>query len=225
MPTPIYDWDKISKDFIQGIEIKDATTGEYRRHYPTHEELCETHKCAMTTIRSISFREKWQLQRTQYLRKLRQRNRELDLNDLLGIGTKFEAFHLQALESVQIILQGMLEPYRKLVENPDSVEDLELRRLNTTDLKNIVQTIRLSHDLVRDIIGEDKNPVSLLDEVREQYAGKRNKQDGRSLAQQRLRKLTKQAQEADKLKEELELKKKLLQAARDEARPKDKEQS
>lgn len=206
MPRELYDWIIISKEYIQGIEIKDAITGQKSLRFPTHEQLCEKYGCALLTIRQRAQKDKWYIQRAQFKRKLKIKTSEVNLDDLIGEGTKFDSFHLVALEKIQKLVDSYLEPYILSLDGaPIDVEDL--KPLSIRDLKDITCIIKDSHTIVHSILG-DSNTASLLDDIQNEVLGQRKNKE---ISKTRLKELAKQLNDADKLREELELRKKELQ--------------
>ena len=204
MPRELYDWLIISKEYIQGIEIKDAVTGQKTLRFPTHEEICQKYGCALMTVRLKSQSDKWYIQRAQFKRKLKIKTSEVNLDDLIGEGTKFDSFHLSALEKIQKLVDSYLEPYMLSLDGAP-IEDI--KPLSIRDLKDITSIIKDSHTIVHSILG-DSNPASLLDEIQNEVAqGRKNKE----ISKTRLKELAKQLNDAEKLREELELRKKELQ--------------
>lgn len=202
----IYPWMIIAKEYIQGIKIKDITTGNMNLRFPTHEELCTKYGCSMMTIRLRSQKEKWLIQRAQFKRKLKIQTSEVDLNDLIGEGTRFDSLHLESLEKVQRLVEHYLEPYIELINNPD-LELEELKPLSIRDLKDITVIIKDSHTTVRSILGEE-NTMSLLEDIQQDTLVQRKNKE---ISKTRLKELTKQLSDAEKLKEELELRKAEIQ--------------
>lgn len=204
MPRELYDWIIISKEYIQGIEIKDAITGQKSLRFPTHEQLCEKYGCALLTIRQRSQQDKWYIQRAQFKRKLKIKTSEVNLDDLIGEGTKFDSFHLSALEKIQKLVDSYLEPY---VLSMDGAPIEDLKPLSIRDLKDVTTIIKDSHSIVHSILG-DSNTASLLDDIQNDVLAQRKNKE---ISKTRLKELAKQLNDAEKLREELELRKKELQ--------------
>jgi hypothetical protein len=203
MARAIYDWLTISKEYIQGIEVKNVTTGNRTLKFPTHEELCEKHGCAILTIRAKSQEEKWTIQRAQFKRKLKIKSSEVCLDDLIGEGTRFDSLHLSSLEKIQKLIDFYLEPYITGINN--GFENIEnLTPITPRDLKDITIIIKDSHNTVRSILGEGTTASLLEDITNDLIVQRRNKE----ISKTRLKELTKQLNDAEKLKEELELRKK-----------------
>jgi hypothetical protein len=206
MPRDIYNWNIISKDWIQGIRTKDIVSNQITLKFPTHEELCDKYGCSLITIRERSQSEKWYIQRAQFKRKLKIKTTEVSLDDLIGEGTRFDSFHLASLEKVQMLVDNHLEPYMALIKNPD-LELEDLKPLSIRDLKDITTIIATSHSTVKSILGES-DTASLLDDIKEQNIVQRK---NREISKTRLKELTKQLNDAEKLKEELKLRKENVQ--------------
>lgn len=202
MPRDIFNWDLISKEWIQGIRVKDNKTGKMTLVFPTHEELCDKYGCSLITIRQRSQKEKWYVQKAQFRRKLKIKNSEVVLEDLIGEGSRFDSMHLASLEKVQKLVDDYLEPYMAIRENPD-IEVENLKPLTARDLKDITLIIETSHRTVRGIIGES-NTTSLLEDIKENQLAQRKIKE---ISKTRLKELTKQLNDAEKIKEELLLRK------------------
>lgn len=206
MPRELYDWLIISKEYIQGVEIKDINSGQKTIRFPTHEQLCEKYGCSMITIRQKAQQDKWLIQRAQFKRKLKIKTSEINLYDLVGEGTKFDSYHLNSLEKVHQLVEMFLEPYMLLRENGFN-DEVEVKELSIRDLKDITVIIKDSHATVRSILGES-NTASLLDDIRDDTLAQRKNKE---ISKTRLKQLSQQLNDAEKLKEELELRKKELQ--------------
>ena len=204
MARDLYDWIIIGKEYIQGVEIKDAVTGQKTLRFPTHEQLCEKYGCALTTIRERSQQDKWYIQRAQFKRKLKIKTSEVNLDDLIGESTKFDSFHLTALENIQKLVNSYLEPYMLSLSGEviDDVKPLSIR-----DLKDITTLIKDSHNIVHLIIG-DSNTTSLLDDIQNDVIIQRKNKE---ISKSRLKELAKQLNDADKLREDLEQRRNELQ--------------
>ena len=92
-----------------------------------------------------------------------------------------------------------------VADNPDS--EVELKPLSIKELRDITSIVKDSHEIVRSILGE-KNTQSLLEDIQADMIAK---QKNKEISKTRLKELTKQLQDADKLKEELEMRKKEIQ--------------
>lgn len=208
MPAPKYDWLIISKEFIQGIPIKDMESGKITIRFPTHQDLCDKYGCSLQTIRLRSQDEKWYLQRSQFKRKLKIKNSQINLEDLVGESAKFDGLHLASLEKVQKLIDSFLEPYLRQIENGDlnDNEEIEVKPLTTRDLKDITTMIKDSHQTVRSILGE-QSVSSLLEDIKEETVSQRKI---KTVSKSRLKELTKQLTDAEKIKEELELRKEMV---------------
>jgi len=204
MASELYDWVQISKDYVQGISTKNRKNGSIKIKFPTHEELCKKYGCSIITIRRKSQDEKWGIQRSQLKRKLKIKNSEIKLDDLIGEGAKFDGMNLNSLENIQKLIDSYLEPYMMQLDNDAKLEDL--RPLSIKELKDVVGIIKDSHHTVRSILGETNNS-NLLDDIKEDsIVTKKHK----SISKSRLKELSKQLSDAEKLKEELELKREEL---------------
>ncbi len=205
MAKEIYDWLEISKDYIQGIKRKNRS-GEIKIKFPTHEELSKKYGCSVITIRRKSQDEKWSFQRSQLKRKLKIKNSEVNLDDLVGEGLKFDGMHLNALENTQRLIDSYLEPYMMQLEDGANLEDL--KPLSIRELKEVVGIIKDTHHTVKSILG-DSNTSNLLDDVKEMNtSGKKST----SVNKSRLKELTKKLSDSEKLKEELELRREELKS-------------
>jgi hypothetical protein len=209
MPKELYDWLDISKQYIQGITTKDANTGHIKVLFPTHEELCDKHGCSLITIRTKAQKDKWLVQRAQFKRKLKIKTSEVRLDDLIGEGTKFDSYHLQSLEKVQKLIDDFLDPYIKMINGTNDGYDTneDIKPLSIRELKDITSIIKESHITVKSILG-DSDTSSLLDDIREETLAQRKNKE---VSKTRLKELAKQLNDAEKLKEELELRKKEIQ--------------
>jgi hypothetical protein len=190
----LYPWDIIEREYVQGRDERDAGTGLKRKTFPTHEQLCQQYGCKLETIRLRSQTGKWYLQRTQFKRKLRIKNTEINLDDLMGESGKFDAQHLRILEKTNQLMEDFLEPYVN-----GGYEDLP--PLKPRDLKDIIGAIKDSVITVRSILGEP-NTASLLDEIKEATLVERKNKE---VSKTRLAHLNKLLTDSDKVKEELEL--------------------
>ena len=210
MPAkPAYDWLSICRDYVQGITIRNITTGENKHYFPKQEELSQKYNCPIQTIRIRSQKENWGLQRAQFKRKLRLKSSEVNLEDLLGVGVKFDSRHLSTLESVSILIDEFLKPHLELLNKPEELEMLEdLPKLTIRDLKDITTIVRDSHQTVKSILGE-QNPQSLIEDIKEEALAQRR---NREISRNRLGELSRQLIEAQSLKEELEMKRKEVEA-------------
>jgi len=208
MSRELYDWLDISKQYIQGITTKDANTGNMKVRFPTHEELCEKHGCSLITIRSKAQKDKWLVQRAQFKRKLKIKTSEVRLDDLIGEGTKFDSYHLKSLEKIHKLIDSYLDPYMKMIDGTnDGYEEEETKPITIRELKDITSIIKESHLTVKSILG-DSDTSSLLDDIREETLAQRKNKE---VSKTRLKELAKQLSDAEKLKEELELRKKEIQ--------------
>lgn len=199
MAVEQYNWVEISKDYVQGIPVKDSNTGVINIKFPTHEDLSNKYGCSIITIRRKSQDEKWSIQRSQLKRKLKIKNSEIRLDDLIGEGAKFDGLNLNSLENVQKLIDSYLQPYIIQLDSENNLEDL--RPLSIKELKDVVSIIKDSHHTVRSILGESNNS-NLLDDIKaENTVTKKHK----NISKSRLKELTKQLSEAEKIKEELEL--------------------
>lgn len=48
---PIFGWDLIHKEYVQGFVVTDPETGDRIPVYPTYEDLANKHGCHIDTIR------------------------------------------------------------------------------------------------------------------------------------------------------------------------------
>ncbi len=205
MANEQYNWLAISRDYVQGIAVKDSNSGLIKVKFPTHEELSNKYGCSIITIRRKSQDEKWGIQRSQLKRKLKIKNSEIRLDDLIGEGAKFDGMNLNSLENVQKLIDSYLQPYIMQLESEANLEDL--RPLSIKELKDVVSMVKESHHTVRSILGESNNS-NLLDDIKAENTIDRKH---KSISKSRLKELTKQLSDAEKLKEELELRKQEIQ--------------
>lgn len=206
MANEIYDWNMISKDFIRGITIRDLETQEVKIKFPTQEELSTKYGCSLVQLRNVSQRDNWVIQRAQFRQKLKLKESQVDLNDLVGEGTKFDNYHLTTLEKVNKLVSDYLEPYIVNLENPDLINNEDIKPLTIKDLREISAIIKESHITVRSILGEG-TPTNLIDEARESNNDINNKV---KINSNKIKDMTKKISEAEKLKKELEDKKQQL---------------
>jgi hypothetical protein len=181
MPTPKYDWNLISKDYIQGIKIRHSVTGSSTLHFPTQEELCQKYGCNIETLRERSSRGSWVFKRNQFRNKLGLQSTEFNPTDLLGDSVRFDSMHINALENIMELVEAKLQPYMDMLRDEgmlshegmlrdgSSSSDLidDLPPISVRELKDLVGIIKDSHATVRGILGEQQSE-NLLDEVKDQ---------------------------------------------------------
>lgn len=215
--VPQYNWAEISREYIQGIEEKDPLTNEKVRIFPTLEDIANKYGVNQIYLRRLAAQDKWSIQRSLFLRKLKEHANEIDLDDLLGISSRFDADYITALEHINTIVKSSLEPYAKEALEPGSIDTTELKPLTSTDMRNMVQTLKESHGLLRNIVRSDREtikhtielpPSETLDTIEKR---------------KRIKTLTNQLMEAEQLREELARKKQELAQAKEQQSSNDKE--
>lgn len=223
-----YDWDKIAKEYIQGIKVRDVNTGELTITYPTHAEIISKYGMHQKTLEDRSARDRWSMQRKQYQTKLRSKNNEVNFDDILGESSKFDAISLQINESVGLLLIHKLKPYLEIMKANDEGDDEAISKyydedgecslppLTIRDLKDIALTSKEIINTVRTILGEGTKD-NLLDSIRDQIQlDYDNKRKQRSLPKSYLRNQLKQMDEIEKQASELQLRRDELQRMLDD---------
>ena len=240
----IFDWNNISKEYIQGIKIRDIQTGVVSIRFPSLPELSKKHDIKIETIRNRSAHEKWGFQKKAYQRKLKIKNNEVTPEDLLGESSKFDSLHLSIAEGITRLVLERMEPHLKLLEqsrNEDgSMDYFELdtryqarnseaniedeissyKPISIKELRDISAILKDNHQTVRSILGENTTTQNLLDDVQEQWsASRKNKLTLNQTNRYRIKQELRRIEEIQTFEAELQVRRqelvKLLDAADD----------
>lgn len=224
MANTKYDWLNISKEFIQGVKIRNSETNVITIRFPTLVEIAEKYNIPPETVSIRSAKEKWGLQRQQYQRKLKIKNTEVSTGDLLGISSKFDALLLKNLENLASLTEEYIKPYMFILENEENVVDNpiyeDLKPLTPKDIKELIQSQEIIHKTVRSILGESPTE-SLLDDVRnsvfdaQQRKGKKMNKAFVEAELKRIQEIKKHEQELEARREELKAQLKALKSAKE----------
>lgn len=133
-----YDWETIRKQYIQGIRQENGD-----KTYPTLQELCNTHGCALGTIGDRAKKEEWKTQRRKFSERIRkkvdEKKSEIEADDIVESDAKFESTG---------------EKLRKLVDKKINIFLDTPRDVRAYDIKNLGDALRSAQEVVKTAQGE-----------------------------------------------------------------------
>jgi hypothetical protein len=204
---PKYDWVAISQEYIRGFESIDPITGDNVRIFPTFEDISIKYGCHLDTLQKRAKKDKWFLQRNQFLRLVRAKATEIDLNDLFSINAKLDSQAIETLENIHTITNEILRPYVMAAQG-DDVDISELKPLTTNDLRNLVNTTKEAVLLARAITTGENNKQTTINITESLAPGTtQTLPPNPQQTKKRIKQLTSQLLEAEVIKAEIEKRK------------------
>jgi gas vesicle protein len=169
---PIFDWDFIHREYVQGFVVADPETGDRRSVYPTYEDLANKHGCHIDTIRHKASKQKptWAEQRSALKAKLSEREDNHRVSYYVTESAALDAEILSLVRDHLRLVRYFVDQYQPLLnedgmivgkatlETKFKIQDLEI---SSRTLKNLQEIGRraVSEPVagVREIIAEMKD--------------------------------------------------------------------
>lgn len=133
-----YDWETIRKQYIQGKRQEDGT-----KHFPTLQELCNEHGCALGTIGDRAKKEDWKTRRRKFSekieKKVEEKKSEIEAEDIVESDENFESTG----EKLRLLVDKKIDIF---LENPTDVR--------AYDIKNVGDALRSAQEVVKTAQGE-----------------------------------------------------------------------
>lgn len=166
---PIYDWDLLRQQYVQGFVVVDPETGDRRSVYPTHEDLANKHGCHVDTIRhkSSQRRPTWAEQRSALKAKLAEREDDRRVSYYLSESAALDAETLSLVRDSLKLMRSFVDQYQP-PSKTDAVVEFKIQDLEASSraLKNLQEVGRraVSEPVtgVREIIADMKDDNSTL---------------------------------------------------------------
>jgi hypothetical protein len=116
-----YNWEIVKREFTRGIRLENGT-----KHYPTLQELSETHEIPRGTIDSTASRKKWQGEKDRYLAKVQDKVDEekskIEAEEIVEDDLLCESFGRKALR----VADKKLDNIENRLDNDGHVSGKEL---------------------------------------------------------------------------------------------------
>lgn len=141
--TTQYDWEKIKKEYVYGIETEDG-----KKIYPTFQDLCDKYGFALSTIgsRAKNKHENWRKERKKVSEKIEkkvmEKKTELEAIDIVESDQKFESTG----EALRKLIERKIKINHTLLDKGERVRDY--------DLKNLGDALKSAQDVVKTAQGE-----------------------------------------------------------------------
>jgi hypothetical protein len=129
---PIFDWDLIHREYVQGFVVADPETGDRRSVYPTYEDLANKHGCHIDTIRHKASRQKptWAEQRSALKAKLAEREDNRRVSYYICESAALDAEILSLVRDHLRLVRYFVDQYQSLLKTDGMIigkKELEVR--------------------------------------------------------------------------------------------------
>lgn len=155
---PIFDWDLIHREYVQGFVVADPETGDRRVVYPTHEDLANKHGCHIDTIRHKASKQKptWAEQRSALKAKLAEREDNRRVGYYISESAALDAETLSLVREELRLLRYLLDQYQPLLKTDESnLEKSEPKiKFRLQDLESCSRTLKNLQEIGRRAISE-----------------------------------------------------------------------
>ncbi len=129
---PIFDWDLIHREYVQGFAVTDPETGDRRSVYPSCEDLANKHGCHIDTIRHKASRQKptWAEQRSALKAKLAEHEDNRCVSYYISESAALDAEILSLVRDHLRLVRYFVDQYKPLLEKERMIigkKELEVR--------------------------------------------------------------------------------------------------
>lgn len=154
---PVFDWDLIRREYIQGFFVVDPETGDRRPVYPTYEDLARKHGCHIVTIRQKACQQKptWKEQRSHLKAKIAEREDDRRVSYYLSESAALDAETLSLVRDQMRLLRYFVDQYQPLLQ-----EDGMIVGKATLETKFKIQDIETSSRALKNLQEVGRRAVS-----------------------------------------------------------------
>ena len=200
---PIFDWDLIHKEYVQGFVVTDPETGDRIPVYPTYEDLANKHGCHIDTIRHKASKQKptWAEQRSALKAKLAEREDNRRVSYYISESAALDAEILSLVRDHLRLVRYFVDQYQPLLKTDGMIigkKELEVR-FKVQDLEVSSRILKNLQEVGRRTVSE---PVGGVREFLTELKPDSKKEDTSTLRAQ-VERLQKRLESRAKLRENL----------------------
>jgi hypothetical protein len=172
------DWLNVKSDYVRGFFISDPHDGRRHHVFPTLNELALKWNINPRYIKGKSAEGKWTVEREAFRKKIEAKLEEQHSTALTSESAYFDAQNLRKLTAVHQILDEYLKPYMDAIATKNTHTDelaVDLPPVKMNELKELVNILKESHQLARNVVGEPLNTAQISKQVEKELQKKENR--------------------------------------------------
>jgi hypothetical protein len=150
-------WEEISNKYIYGIE-KDG-----KIEFPSTRDLAEQYDVSLSNIGDKASKEKWVDKREHYRNERRTKTEQKVINE---ISDKIAPLDIYLFEKLDKFIRGIGRMIDTIFqETQEPLKPSDVIAIKTSDLFNIINSLKQAKELEKSVIGEgdnsDKTPINI----------------------------------------------------------------
>jgi hypothetical protein len=144
-------WEEIRDKYIYGIQKDD------RSEFPTVQDLAEEYGTARQTIVAHSVKGNWVIARKNYLTERRLKSDQKVVDEISNKIVPLDIYLFEKLDKFIRGIGGMIDGIFPNVEEGEALKPSEIISIKTSDLLNIINSLKQAKELEKSVLGEGGN--------------------------------------------------------------------